>query len=141
MFNFNYFSSKKEDKQNNIPIDNLDFTIDEDKLENDTKEGVKELFSNIYEYLFGKYSKTLSDVGALYKENVATDKRENLVFAEKMARLYKRTKQFEGENLYAPLGECGEDLKTYNHTMKEIMDYYKSNEGVKIKKFNNYFKS
>ena len=112
-----------------------------DKMDSDTKDGVKELYSNIYEYLFGKYSKTLGDVGVLYKESLVTDKSKNLIFAEKMARLHKRTQQFEGENLYAPLGEFGEDLKTYNETMKEIMDYYKSNENITIKKFGDYFKS
>ena len=111
------------------------------KMDSDTKEGVKTLYSNVYEYLFGKYSKTLSDPGSLYKENVATDKKQNLVFAEKMARLYKRTSQFEGENLYAPMGEFGEDLKEYNETMKEITDYFKSNESIKIINFRNYFKS
>lgn len=112
-----------------------------DKMDSDTKDGVKELYSNVYEYLFGKYSKTLPDVGVLYKESLVTDKAKNLVFAEKMARLHKRTQQFEGENLYAPLGEFGEDLKTYNETMKEIMDYYKANENISIKKFGDYFKS
>ena len=112
-----------------------------DKMDKDTKEGIKELYSNVYEYLFGKYSKTLGDVGSLYKESLVTDKSKNLIFGEKMARLYKRTQQFEGENLYAPLGEFGEDLKTYNDTMKEIMDYYKSNETIVIKNFTNYFKS
>jgi hypothetical protein len=112
-----------------------------DKMDNDTKEGVKKLYSNVYEYLFGKYSKTLGDVGSLYRESLVTDKDKNLIFAEKMARLYKRTQQFEGENLYATLGEFGEDLKTYNSTMKEIMDYCKANETLVIKNFSNYFKS
>jgi hypothetical protein len=113
------------------------------KMDSDTKEGVKTLYSNVYEYLFGKYSKTLSDPGSLYKENVATDKKQNLVFAEKMARLYKRTSQFEGENLYAPMGEFGEDLKEYNETMKIITDYFKNktNENFRVKRFGNYFKS
>ena len=50
-----------------------------------------------------------------------------MIMAEKMARLYKRTGQFEGENLYSTMGELGEDLRDYNETMKEIMDYMKEN--------------
>jgi hypothetical protein len=98
----------------------------EDKMTSETKEGVKTLYSNVYEYLFGKYSKTLSDVGALYKESVVTDSKQNLVFAEKIARLYKRTQQFEGENMYGTLGEFGADMKDFNTTMKQIMDSLKS---------------
>jgi len=129
-----------EDKMK-VDKDSTIVDIISDKMDNDTKEGVKKLYSNVYEYLFGKYSKTLGDVGSLYRESLVTDKDKNLIFAEKMARLYKRTQQFEGENLYATLGEFGEDLKTYNSTMKEIMDYCKANETLVIKNFSNYFKS
>jgi hypothetical protein len=97
------------------------------KVSSETKEAVKKLYANVYEFLFGKYSKTLSDVGPLYKESFVTDEKQNMIMAEKMARLYKRTGQFEGENLYSTMGELGEDLRDYNETMKEIMDYMKEN--------------
>ena len=129
-----------EDKMK-IDKDSTLIDVLSDKMDSETKDDIKKLYSNVYEYVFGKYSKTLPDVGVLYKESVVSEKSTNLQLAEKMARLYKRTKQFEGESLYAPLGEFGEDLKTYNETMKIIMDYYETNESVSVKKFGDYFKS
>jgi len=99
----------------------------DDKMDSSTKKGVKDLYSNIYEYLFGKYSKTLSDVGSLYTENVVTDSKKNIVLAEKIARLYKRTKQLDesSQDLYGTMGEFGQDLKEFNSTMSKIMESMK----------------
>jgi len=99
----------------------------DDKMDSTTKKGVKDLYSNIYEYLFGKYSKTLSDVGSLYIENVVTDSKKNIVLAEKIARLYKRTKQLDesSQDLYGTMGEFGQDLKEFNSTMSKIMESMK----------------
>jgi len=99
----------------------------DDKMDSTTKKGVKDLYSNIYEYLFGKYSKTLSDVGSLYIENVVTDSKKNIVLAEKIARLYKRTKQLDesSQDLYGTMGEFGQDLKEFNSTMAKIMESMK----------------
>lgn len=92
------------------------------------KEVIKDLYLDIYEHLYGKYSKTLADFGPLYKESVEViskaDKRK--VVAEKIARLAKRTQQFEGEGFYGGLGEFGADMEEFNTSLKEIMESIKS---------------
>ena len=98
--------------------------IIDDKMSN--KEDVKKLYSNINEYLFGKYSKTLSTPGSLFKESFISDSKQNLILAEKMARLYKRTEQLkESVDLYGAMGEFGQDLKEFNETMEKIMESIK----------------
>jgi hypothetical protein len=101
----------------------------------DAKEPIKALYAEVYEFLYGKYSKTMSDFGPLYKENlkVIQDKNTRLVVAEKVARLSKRTLQFEGENMYASLGEFGADMRDFNTTLKQIMDYFKANENIVLR--------
>ena len=71
MFNFNYFSSKKEDKQNNIPIDNLDFTIDEDKLENDTYKDDILTLNNKYDTMANKLNTLENEIKLLKNEGEA----------------------------------------------------------------------
>jgi hypothetical protein len=83
----------------------------------------------------------MADLGPLYKESVEviSDKNKRKVVAEKMARLSKRTLQFEGENMYASLGEFGADMRDFNTTLKEIMDFFKSElKESKIYSFKNY---
>ena len=112
--------------EDRVKIDK-DSTIKEiidDKMSN--KEDVKKLYSNINEYLFGKYSKTLSTPGSLFKESFISDSKQNLILAEKMARLYKRTEQLkESVDLYGAMGEFGQDLKEFNETMEKIMESIK----------------
>lgn len=109
------------------------------KMSSDSKKPIKALYQEIYEYLYGKKSKTLSDFSPLYKESLkyilpkSADNPQGGkmdVVAEKVARLAKRTMQFEGEGFYSGLGEFGEDMKEFNETLKEIMEYCKSKSGV-----------
>ena len=120
------------------------------KMSSDSKKPIKALYQEIYEYLYGKKSKTLSDFGPLYKESLkyilpkSSDNPQGGkldVVAEKVARLAKRTMQFEGEGFYSGLGEFGEDMKEFNETLKEIMEYCKSKSGVnesRIVSFKNF---
>lgn len=93
----------------------------------EAKEYIMALYQDIYEYLYGKYSKTLSDLGALYKENIneisTKQKRQNV--AEKIARFAKLSLKFEGEGLYGGLGRFGKSLQEFNESLNEIMDNLK----------------
>ena len=126
--------SLKDEKDKGIGI-TYEFVKDilDSKMDSEVKVQIKDLYKDVYGYLHGEYSKTLPDFGPLYKESVETisNKNKRKVVAEKMARLAKRTLQFEGENMYASLGEFGADLRDFNTTLKEIMASYKSEEGEK----------
>lgn len=123
--------SLKDDKDKGIGItDKFVGDIIEQKM--GAKEAIKSLYKDIYEYLYGKYSKTLPDFGPLYKESaevIAKDDKRKVV-AEKIARLAKRTMQFEGENMYGGMGEFGADMSEFNTSLKEIMDSIKAEEKV-----------
>jgi hypothetical protein len=97
------------------------------KLDSQSKDIIKSLYSDVYEHLYSKYSKTIADFGPLYKESIdiISDKNKRKIVAEKIARLAKRTMQFEGENMYSALGEFGADMKDFNTSLKKIMEYYK----------------
>ena len=106
------------------------------KMSSDSKKPIKDLYKEIYEYLYGKKSQTLGEFGPLYKESINyllpktsqnTQGGKLQVVAEKIARLSKRTLQFEGQGFYSGIGEFGEDLKDFNETLKQIMDYFKNN--------------
>lgn len=112
------------------------------KMEVETKEPVKELYSDIYSYLYGPNSSTLGDFEKLYKESVEiiSNKSKRQVVAEKIARFSKRSLQFEGEGFYSGLGKFGDYLEEFNRTLNQIMDYYKSkstNESIVIR-FENF---
>jgi hypothetical protein len=116
------------------------------KMDSNSKEPIKNLYKEIYSYLYGSKSKTLSDFGPLYKESIEilSNKSKSQVVAEKIARLAKRSLQFEGENLYGGLGEFGQDMEEFNITLKQIMAYEKSKSEVKegkFLKFKDYIKS
>jgi hypothetical protein len=115
-------------------------------MDSNSKEPIKNLYKEIYSYLYGSKSKTLSDFGPLYKESIEilSNKSKSQVVAEKIARLAKRSLQFEGENLYGGLGEFGQDMEEFNITLKQIMAYEKSKSEVKegkFLKFKDYIKS
>jgi len=132
----------KDEKDKGIGItDAFVKNILDKKMDSEAKKSIKALYEEVYEHLYGKYSKTMADLGPLYKESVEviSDKNKRKVVAEKMARLSKRTLQFEGENMYASLGEFGADMRDFNTTLKEIMDFFKSElKENKIYSFKNY---
>ena len=139
--------SIKDEKDKGIGITTKFLTdILDKKMDSNSKEPIKNLYKEIYSYLYGDKSKTLSDFGPLYKESIEilSNKSKSQVVAEKIARLSKRSLQFEGENLYGGLGEFGQDMEEFNITLKQIMAYMKSKSEVKesrILSFKNYIKS
>jgi hypothetical protein len=105
------------------------------------KDTIKLLYADVYDHLYGKYASTMPNFDKLYKESVdvISDKNKRKVVAEKIARLSKRSMQFEGENMYAGLGEFGADMEEFNTTLNQIMDYFKSEkvtESLRIRRFN-----
>jgi hypothetical protein len=135
--------SLQDEKDKGISV-NVKFIdeILEKKMDSGTKQPVKDLFKEIYEYLYGNKSKTLSGLGDLYKESldVISKASSRQVVAEKMARFAKRSMQFEGEGFYSGLGKLGDYLEEYNTTLKQIMDYNKSKVSESIITFENYKK-
>jgi len=103
------------------------------KMDSNTKTPVKELYAEVYDYLYGKKSKTLGEFPPLYKESVEiiSNKGKRQVVAEKMARFSKKSLQFEGEGFYSGMGEFGEDLQGFNKSLKQIMSYFKEKGEVK----------
>ena len=140
--------SIQDEKDKGLSINNkfLGDILDK-KMDSGTKEPVKQLYAEVYEYLYGSKSKTLGDFGPLYKESVEiiSNKGKRQTAAEKIARFAKRSIQFEGEGFYSGLGEFGVDLKEFNETLKQIMDYYKTKstetKESKIQRFGDYLKS
>ena len=133
----------KDEKDKGVGITD-DFVGDilDKKMDVEAKKSIKALYEEVYEHLYGKYSKTMADLGPLFKESieVISDKNKRKVVAEKMARLSKRTMQFEGENMYASLGEFGADMRDFNTTLKEIMTSFKAESIAesKVFSFKNY---
>lgn len=133
----------KDEKDKGVGItDDFITNILDKKMDVEAKKSIKALYEEVYEHLYGKYSKTMSDLGPLFKESieVISDKNKRKVVAEKMARLSKRTMQFEGENMYASLGEFGADMRDFNTTLKEIMTSFKAESVAesKVFSFKNY---
>lgn len=114
----------EKDKGVGITVDFVNAIID-GKMK--SKDVIKSLYEEIYEHIEGKYSNTIPDLGPLYKESieVISDKNKRKVVSEKIARLYKRTKQFEGENMYGGLGNFGKHMKEFNSSLNEIMNSLK----------------
>lgn len=134
----------KDEKDKGIGItDEFIKNILDKKMDVEAKKSIKALYEEVYEHLYGKYSKTMSDFGPLYNESieVISDKNKRKVVAEKIARLAKRTLQFEGENMYASLGEFGADMRDFNTTLKEIMTSFqvelKESQVYTFKNYNN----
>lgn len=130
----------EKDKGVGITSEFIGAILDE-KNSTEAKEAVKNLYSQIYSYLYGKNKATLGDFGPLYKESVAVlqNKSKSQVVAEKIARFCKRSLQFEGENMYGGLGEFGADLKDFNKSLKQIMDSMKeekTEQGYTLQTYN-----
>jgi hypothetical protein len=117
------------------------------KMESSTKQPLLDMYSEVYEYLYGTKSSTLGEFDKLYKESVdiISNKAKRQVVAEKFARFSKRTMQFEGQGFYQSLGEFGIDLEEFNETLKQIMNYFKNKnkkvESNNIIRYNDFFKS
>jgi hypothetical protein len=116
----------EKDKGVGITEDFIQAILDK-KMDSETKAPVKELYAEVYDYLYGKKASTLGDFAPLYKESVdvISNKGKRQVVAEKMARFTKRSLQFEGEGFYGGMGEFGADLQDFNKSFKQIMSYFK----------------
>ena len=116
----------EKDKGVGITSDFIGAILDE-KNSTEAKDAVKNLYSQIYSYLYGANKATLGDFGSLYKESVEVlkNKSKSQVVAEKIARFCKRSLQFEGEGFYGGMGEFGADLQDFNKSFKQIMSYFK----------------
>jgi len=116
----------EKNKVNRITEDFIQEILDK-KMDSNTKAPVKELYAEVYDYLYGKKASTLGDFAPLYKESVEviSNKGKRQVVAEKMARFTKRSLQFEGEGFYGGMGEFGADLQDFNKSFKQIMSYFK----------------
>ena len=117
----------EKDKGIGITEDFIQDILDK-KMESETKAPVKELYAEVYDYLYGKKASTLGEFAPLYKESVEiiSNKGKRQVVAEKMARFTKRSLQFEGEGFYGGMGEFGADLQDFNKSFKQIMSYFKA---------------
>jgi hypothetical protein len=117
----------EKDKGVGITEDFIQAILDK-KMDSETKAPVKELYTEVYDYLYGKKASTLGEFAPLYKESVEiiSNKGKRQVVAEKMARFTKRSLQFEGEGFYGGMGEFGADLQDFNKSFKQIMSYFKA---------------
>ena len=113
-------------------IDNIIKSTSEPK----NRETTYKLYREIKRYLDGDKKSTMPVRDALYKESIEilSDNNKIVVVAEKIARFVTRSLQFEGENLYAGLGDLGRPLEEFNKTMKEIMGSIGSNPVKKKEK-------
>ena len=114
-------------------IDNISKSTSEPK----NRETIYKLYLEIKRYLDGDKKLTLQNREPLYKKEsieILSDNKKIVVVAEKIARFCKRSFQFEGENLYAGLGDLGGPLEEFNKTMKEIMGSISSNPVKKKEK-------
>lgn len=106
---------------------NFDFlkSITEKSVDEETKIQVKSLYREVLRYLIGDKKATLNaPAEPLFKESldVIKDKNKKVIVAEKIARFTMRALQFDGQNLYGPLGELGKPLKEFVDTMKQLKE-------------------
>jgi hypothetical protein len=106
-------------------------------IDSKTKETIFELYKEIQRYLIGDKKATLQERDKLYTESLETitDKKKQVVVAEKIARFTKRALQFDGEGLYGGMGDIGKPLEDYVNSMKEILKIdlsVKPKEGEKV---------
>ena len=86
------------------------------------KDSVIRLYTEVNRFLVGDKSKTLNyEPNKLYEDtNLILNKGVDQI-AEKIAKFYKRSAQFENENLFSKIGEIGTPLKSFVETMKKII--------------------
>lgn len=90
----------------------------------DIKTNIKEMYKQVCQFL----SSGVVSANKLYTENhsVINDKGKRSIMADKIARLAKKTSQFQKENLYGGLGNSlGNSLKSFNVSMNNIIKYFK----------------
>ena len=90
----------------------------------DVKTNIKEMYKQVCQFL----SSGVVSANKLYTENhsVINDKGKRSIMADKIARLAKKTSQFQKENLYGGLGNSlGNSLKSFNVSMNNIIKYFK----------------
>ena len=87
------------------------------------KDSVIRLYTEVNRFLVGDKAKTLNyEPNKLYEDtNLILNKGVDQI-AEKIAKFYKRSAQFENENLFDKIGEIGTSLKSFVETMKKIIE-------------------
>ena len=113
--------------------------------EKENREIIRSLYSEVRRYLVGDKKETIQEKDALYKESldVLKDKNKKVIVAEKIARFSKRALQFDGENLYAGLGDFGKALKQFVDTLKPILSSKEEKSEVKesfLKEYSKFIK-
>ena len=98
-------------------------TITDKSVDEESKLVIKSLYKEILRYLIGDKKATLNaPADSLFVESIDTikDKNKKIIVAEKIARFTMRAIQFDGQNLYAGLGDLGKPLQQFVDSMKEL---------------------
>ncbi len=123
--------------------------ITDKSVDEQNKEIIKSLYKEILRYLIGDKKATLNaPADKLFNESidVIKDKNKKVVVAEKIARFTMRALQFDGQNLYAELGDMGKPLQEFVDSVKELKkinpdelkQVEKKEESVKLLKYDSY---
>ena len=111
-----------KDKGIGVTFDFLKAITDK-SVDEESKVAIKSLYKEILRYLIGDKKATLNaPADSLFVESVDTikDKNKKIIVAEKIARFTMRAIQFDGQNLYAGLGDLGKPLQQFVDSMKEL---------------------
>ena len=111
-----------KDKGIGVTFDFLKAITDK-SVDEESKVAIKSLYKEILRYLIGDKKATLNaPADSLFVESVDTikDKNKKIIVAEKIARFTMRSIQFDGQNLYAGLGDLGKPLQQFVDSMKEL---------------------
>lgn len=111
-----------KDKGIGVTFDFLKAITDK-SVDEESKVAIKSLYKEILRYLIGDKKATLNaPADSLFVESIDTikDKNKKIIVAEKIARFTMRAIQFDGQNLYAGLGDLGKPLQQFVDSMKEL---------------------
>ena len=111
-----------KDKGIGVTFDFLKAITDK-SVDEESKLIIKSLYKEILRYLIGDKKATLNaPADSLFVESIDTikDKNKKIIVAEKIARFTMRAIQFDGQNLYAGLGDLGKPLQQFVDSMKEL---------------------
>ena len=111
-----------KDKGIGVTFDFLKAITDK-SVDEESKLVIKSLYKEILRYLIGDKKATLNaPADSLFVESIDTikDKNKKIIVAEKIARFTMRAIQFDGQNLYAGLGDLGKPLQQFVDSMKEL---------------------